>query len=66
MDLITTTAELTAFCDRLAKHRVITVDAALLRSSPLPLLCVVQMLGADEAAVIDVAEKASTSSPSSR
>ncbi|HSZ98344.1 MAG TPA: ribonuclease D [Bradyrhizobium sp.] len=54
MDLITTTAELTAFCDRLAKHRVITVDTEFLRETTYyPLLCVVQMASAEEAAVID-------------
>ena len=54
MDLITTTAELAAFCDRLAKHRVITVDTEFLRETTYyPLLCVVQMASADEAAVID-------------
>jgi ribonuclease D len=54
MDLITTTAELTGFCDRLAKHRVVTVDTEFLRETTYyPLLCVVQMASADEAAVID-------------
>src|SRR3569832_1552917 len=54
MDLITTTAELAALCDRLAKHRVITVDTEFLRETTYyPLLCVVQMASADEAAVID-------------
>jgi ribonuclease D len=54
MDLITTTAELSAFCDRLAKHRVITVDTEFLRETTYyPLLCVVQMASAEEAAVID-------------
>jgi len=54
MDLITTTAELTALCDRLAKHRVITIDTEFLRETTYyPLLCVVQMASADEAAVID-------------
>ncbi len=54
MDLITTTAELSALCDRLAKHRVITVDTEFLRETTYyPLLCVVQMASADEAAVID-------------
>jgi len=54
MDLITTTAELTAFCDRLAKHPVITVDTEFLRETTYyPLLCVVQMASAEEAAVID-------------
>jgi ribonuclease D len=54
MDLISTTAELAAFCDRLAKHPVITVDTEFLRETTYyPLLCVVQMASADEAAVID-------------
>jgi ribonuclease D len=54
MDLIATTAELTALCDRLAKHRVITVDTEFLRETTYyPLLCVVQMASAEEAAVID-------------
>ena len=54
MDLITTTTELTDFCDRLAKHRVITVDTEFLRETTYyPLLCVVQMASPDEAAVID-------------
>jgi ribonuclease D len=54
MDLITTTTELAAFCDRLAKYPVITVDTEFLRETTYyPLLCVVQMASADEAAVID-------------
>ena len=54
MDLITTTAELAALCDRLAKHRVITVDTEFLRETTYyPLLCVVQMACPEEAAVID-------------
>src|SRR5580698_1939150 len=54
MDLITTTSALTAVCDRLARHPVITVDTEFLRETTYyPLLCVVQMASADEAAVID-------------
>src|SRR6202789_4291129 len=54
MNLITTTSELAAVCGRLAKHRVITVDTEFLRETTYyPLLCVVQMASADEAAVID-------------
>src|ERR1700735_4931840 len=54
MDLITTTADLTALCDRLAKHPVITVDTEFLRETTYyPLLCVAQMASADEAVVID-------------
>jgi ribonuclease D len=54
MDLITTTSELAAACDRLAKHKVITVDTEFLRETTYyPLLCVVQMASADEAVVVD-------------
>ena len=54
MDLISTTSELAAVCARLAKHPVITVDTEFLRETTYyPLLCVVQMASADEAAVID-------------
>ncbi|MHB0767409.1 ribonuclease D [Bradyrhizobium sp. 5.13L] len=54
MDLITTTADLTAACSRLAKHPVITVDTEFLRETTYyPLLCVVQMASAEEAVVID-------------
>src|SRR6201747_3171521 len=54
MDLITTTAELRAFCARLSKHPVITVDTEFLRETTYyPLLCVVQMASADEAVVVD-------------
>ena len=54
MDLIATTADLTAACARLAKHRVITVDTEFLRETTYyPLLCVVQLASADEAIVVD-------------
>jgi len=54
MDLITTTAELAAACDRLAKHRYITVDTEFLRESTFyPILCVVQMASDEEAVAID-------------
>ncbi|MBS0530302.1 MAG: ribonuclease D [Proteobacteria bacterium] len=54
MDLITTTAELTSVCARLAKHPVITVDTEFLRETTYyPLLCVVQLASPDEAVVID-------------
>src|SRR6185503_10681504 len=53
-ELITTTAELAAACDRLASHAVITVDTEFLRETTYyPLLCVVQMASPDEALVID-------------
>jgi ribonuclease D len=54
MDLITTTSELTAVCERLARHPVITVDTEFLRETTYyPLLCVVQMASAEEAVVVD-------------
>src|SRR5262249_23030643 len=54
MDLITTTSELAAACERLARHPVITVDTEFLRETTYyPLLCVVQMASPDEAVVID-------------
>ena len=54
MDLISTTSDLAAACDRLAKHKVITVDTESLRETTYyPLLCVVQMASADEAVVVD-------------
>src|ERR1700761_3614414 len=54
MDLITTTSELAAVCDRLARHKMITVDTEFLRETTYyPLLCVVQMASPDEAVVVD-------------
>jgi len=54
MDLITTTADLSAACARLAQHPVITVDTEFLRETTYyPLLCVVQLASPDEAVVID-------------
>src|ERR1700757_3079581 len=54
MDLTTTTSELAAACERLARHPVITVDTEFLRETTYyPLLCVVQMAGPEEAVVVD-------------
>ena len=54
MDLITTTADLEAACQRLAAHPVITVDTEFLRETTYyPLLCVIQLASAEEAVVID-------------
>ncbi len=54
MQIITTTAELAAACDRLSKFPVITVDTEFLRETTYyPLLCVVQMASADEGLVVD-------------
>ena len=54
MDLITTTADLAAVCDRLARHPFITVDTEFLRETTyFPQLCVLQMASPDESAVVD-------------
>jgi ribonuclease D len=54
MDLITTTADLAATCERMSRHAFITVDTEFLRETTYyPLLCVAQMATADEAVVID-------------
>jgi ribonuclease D len=54
MDLVTTTNELAAACERLARHPFVTVDTEFLRETTYyPLLCVAQMASPDEAVVID-------------
>ena len=54
MELITTTQDLAEACDRLARHRYITVDTEFLRETTYyPLLCVAQLASADEAVVVD-------------
>jgi len=54
MDLITTTEELAATCERLARHPFITIDTEFLRETTYyPLLCVAQLASNDEAVVID-------------
>ncbi len=54
MDLITTTADLAATCDRMVRHPFVTVDTEFLRETTYyPLLCVAQVATADEAVVID-------------
>ncbi|MCW5680410.1 MAG: ribonuclease D [Xanthobacteraceae bacterium] len=54
MNLITTTGELTAACERLSKHPFVTVDTEFLRETTFwPKLCIVQMASPDEAVVID-------------
>jgi ribonuclease D len=54
MQLITTTTELAAACERLSKHPFITVDTEFLRETTFwPKLCVVQMASADEAVIVD-------------
>ena len=54
MELITTTSELAAACERLARHPFVTIDTEFLRETTYyPLLCVAQMASPDEAVVID-------------
>ncbi|HKD28697.1 MAG TPA: ribonuclease D [Xanthobacteraceae bacterium] len=54
MNLITTTADLAAACNRMSRHPFITVDTEFLRETTYyPLLCVAQMATSDEAVVID-------------
>ncbi len=54
MDLITTTDELAATCERLARHPFVTVDTEFLRETTFyPLLCVAQMASPDEAVGVD-------------
>jgi len=54
MDLISTTSDLAAACERMAKHPFVTVDTEFLRESTYyPQLCVAQLASADEAVVVD-------------
>lgn len=54
MELITTTEELAAFCDRLSTAEFITVDTEFHRETTYwPMLCLVQVAGPDEAHCID-------------
>src|ERR1700745_4306545 len=54
MNLITTTADLAAACERMSRHAFITVDTEFLRETTYyPLLCVAQMATSDESVVID-------------
>ena len=54
MELITTTEELAATCERLARHPFVTIDTEFLRETTYyPLLCVAQLASSDEAVVID-------------
>jgi ribonuclease D len=54
MNLITTTEDLAAACDRFSRHAFITVDTEFLRESTYyPQLCVLQMASTEEAVVVD-------------
>ena len=52
--MITTTEELAALCDRLSAERFVTVDTEFLRERTYwPELCLVQLAGDDEVALVD-------------
>jgi ribonuclease D len=52
--LVTTTDALTALCDRLGEEQFVTVDTEFMRERTYwPELCVVQLAGAHEVAVVD-------------
>lgn len=54
MDVITTTQDLAAACQRLAAHDYVTVDTEFLRETTFwPKLCVIQMAGPDVAVIVD-------------
>ncbi|NQV56085.1 MAG: ribonuclease D, partial [Rhodospirillales bacterium] len=54
MPLITDTAALAEFCDRISTSEFVTVDTEFMRESTFwPILCVVQVASADEARAID-------------
>jgi ribonuclease D len=54
MDLVTTTNDLAAACERLARHPFVTIDTEFLRETTYyPLLCVAQLASPEEAVVID-------------
>jgi ribonuclease D len=54
MEPITTTNELAAACERLARHPFVTVDTEFLRETTYyPLLCVAQLASPEEAVVVD-------------
>lgn len=54
MDLISDTESLAAFCSRIANSSYLTVDTEFLREKTYwPQLCLIQMAGDDDAAVID-------------
>ena len=54
MNVITSTAELAAACERLARHPYVTVDTEFMRETTYyPKLCLLQVASAEEALLID-------------
>lgn len=54
MDILDTTADLAALCERLSTHEFITVDTEFMRETTYyPKLCLIQIASESEAAIID-------------
>ena len=54
MTLITATADLQAFCDRLSREPFIAVDTEFMRETTYwPKLCLIQVAGGENEAIID-------------
>ncbi|MDQ0315729.1 ribonuclease D [Amorphus orientalis] len=54
MNLITTTSDLEAVCERLADSDFVTVDTEFMRETTFwPKLCLIQMAGPDETVIVD-------------
>ena len=54
MRVITTTSELAAICEDLAKHEFVTVDTEFLREQTFwPQLCLIQLAGPGIEAIVD-------------
>jgi ribonuclease D len=57
-NLITTTAELAALCERLGHEEFVTVDTEFMREKTYyPELCLVQLAGEEDVAVVDAQAK---------
>jgi ribonuclease D len=54
MSMITSSVELAAICKRLSRSEYVTVDTEFMRETTYwPRLCVIQMAGSDETAIVD-------------
>ena len=54
MRLIQTTNDLSQFCERLAQHDFVTVDTEFIREQTFwPKLCLIQLAGPDDEAIVD-------------